>query len=192
MGRRTVLDEVGPFEDRFGIAADLEMWIRILRARPIGILGERLVRYRVSPSQWSATYDHMRTEEERFFTIMDHYLAMDGWRQRLDASDLTEYDFHRFDDAIKRAIAYALNGARLRASSLLKQKFPWASLTRPTSRKLRTLVTRELLRLTISHGGHRWMQPVIRRLDPGYAGSRRKGRPFRRRRKATGQARLDP
>jgi hypothetical protein len=63
--RRTVVDEVGPYDERLRYAADRELWSRIARRFPAANLPEYLLRYRVNPWSMTATYDEQRFEGPR-------------------------------------------------------------------------------------------------------------------------------
>ena len=153
MVRRAVWDAVGPFDaDRLDIGSDLDMWIRIIRRFPVGILDERLMRYRVTCKQWSARYKHLRTEPEIHFPIMDHYLAKDYWAPRLSRRDLVEYAFQRRDDDTVRATNWLILGEPTKARSL-RGAFPWRTfLYGIRRRKLRVLLLCALLRAGLGLG----------------------------------------
>lgn len=163
MARRKVLDAVGPFDaEGYDIVADLEMWLRIIRRFPIGILNERLMRYRVGKGQWSSRYRHLRTDREGFFRVMDDYLEKDGWLLKLSPSDLVEYAFHRCDDETFRAANWIIKGNTAKALELLQRPYPWRTLiTSVRRRKLRVLLLRILMRGVLSIGA---VQPLARLL----------------------------
>jgi len=152
MVRREVLEAAGPFKpERYDIGADVEMWLRIVRRFPIGILNERLMRYRHFRKQWSRRYRHLRTTRDVFFDIMDEYLEKDGWLQKLPPSDLVEYAFHRCDDNTTRAANLLILREVTAARELLQGSYPWRSLlTRFRRRKLRVLVLRALMRAALA------------------------------------------
>lgn len=147
MTRRKTLEVVGLFNpEKYGIGADLEMWIRILRKFPVGILNERLMRYRVGRNQWSNRYNYLRTDPEASFFVLDDYLEQDQWLQRLSPTDLVEYTFHRCDDNTFRAANWVIRGNTPNALELLKQPYPWRTLlTNIQRRKLRVLLLRMLI-----------------------------------------------
>jgi glycosyltransferase involved in cell wall biosynthesis len=147
MARREVLDAVGPFDaETYDIAADVDMWIRIVRRFPIGILNERLMYYRAGGGQWSTRYNYLRTDQDWFFVIMDRYLAEDQWRDRLDVGALREYAFHQCDDETFRAINWLFKGDPDRAAELLRHGFCGAAFwRRPTLPKIRLLALRTVL-----------------------------------------------
>jgi glycosyltransferase involved in cell wall biosynthesis len=144
MARRGVFDEVGLFDaETYDIAADVDMWIRIVRRFPIGVLDEHLMTYRVGGGQWSSRHNYLRTDQELFFSIMDRYLEVDGWRDRLKGDDLLEYRHHRCADETFRALNWLIRGDRARALALLPAGYPWAALAaKPSVRKLRLLALR--------------------------------------------------
>lgn len=151
MARREVLLEAGAFDgERYRIAADLDMWLRILRRHPVGVLADRLVNYRRSKEQQSSKYRRMRTTPDEFFAIMDRYVELDGFNVRLEPADRREYEFHRFDDAIFRAANLVILGRPDEAQPLLSLGFPWPSLVlRPRRRKVRVLLVQSTSRLLL-------------------------------------------
>lgn len=152
MVRREVLDAVGPFNpERYDIGADLEMWLRIARRFPIGILNERLMRYRHFPKQWSNRYKHLRTTRDVFFDVMEEYLEKDGWRPKLSRSDLVEYAFYRCDDNTTRAANLLILGEVPAARELLQDSYPWRTLLESfRRRKLRVLLLRALMQAALA------------------------------------------
>lgn len=76
--RRAVYDEVGLFDDRYDLRADLDLWLRIARRSPIGLLEEHLVAYRYGHDNSSARYDRLRTAPELTFAVLDRHLAEGG------------------------------------------------------------------------------------------------------------------
>src|SRR5665647_61376 len=76
MTRRETIDAVGVFDpQRFESAADIDLWLRMARWRPVGIIDEPLHRYRVSPHQESARIYRLRTHLGHFYWVLDHYLS---------------------------------------------------------------------------------------------------------------------
>jgi glycosyltransferase involved in cell wall biosynthesis len=162
MTRRCVLEAVGPFDaERYDIVADVDMWIRIVRRYPVAILNERLMRYRVGKGQWSKRYNRLRTEQERYFSVMDHYLHADQWLRKLGRTDLIEYRFHRCDDETVRAANLVIRGDPLAARALLRKRYPWRTLfVNLRRRKLRVLLLRTLMRAGLRLG----LAPSLARL----------------------------
>lgn len=169
MAQRAVFESVGGFRPEvYAIGTDLEMWLRIARHHPVAILDERLIRYRKGRQQWSARYQHERTEPDRFFQVMDEYLAYDGARERLTAGDLTEYAFHRADDATFRAANLVRKGDASGARALLEaHPFPWRTLLagRPR-RKLRNLVLRSMIHAGVALRAVQPLSTVLSHIGP--------------------------
>ncbi len=164
MGRREIFREVGLFSSEFSIAGDFEMWLRILTRYPVAILDEWLMGYRRGDSQVSHSYQNLRTFEEHFFPIIDHYLTLTELPKGRGAIIWTEYAFHRCDDETFRAANWIIKGDQDAASGLLRRPFPWRTLGIPTAdlrwRKVRVL----LLRLVMLAGLRLNLTGTLRRL----------------------------
>jgi cellulose synthase/poly-beta-1,6-N-acetylglucosamine synthase-like glycosyltransferase len=104
MVRTAVYEDVGPYRDcEYRNNADLEMWLRIARKYPIGVLEEYLFRYRYGHGNSAQRHRHMRTEPERYFLMMDRYLG-EGDRAIATADALAAYEAHRAEDGLMRAV----------------------------------------------------------------------------------------
>jgi hypothetical protein len=169
MVRREVFRTVGPFRpERYDIGTDLEMWLRLVRSYPIAIIDERLFRYRRGPHQWSSRYLVGRTEPDVFFRVMDEYLAMDGWADKLTAGDLAEYEFHRGDDATLCAANLVRQGTPDAALAMLRaHPFPVRTLLAGhLRRKVRNLVLRAMIRGGVALRASRSLSFVLERIGP--------------------------
>lgn len=169
MTRRSVLDTVGYFApERWGIAADAEMWLRIARRFRIAILDEPLIGYRKGRHQWSARYRRLRTERDRLFAVIDHYMGEDGWRDRLRPEDLTEYEFQQCDDDTYRAANFLIQGDAGAARQLLRTRaYPWRTLLAGIRRrKVRLLALRAAMLGSLSLGAKRPLAHVLQRIGP--------------------------
>ncbi len=169
MARRSTIEAVGPFDAmRYDVAADLDMWIRILRRQPVCLVPEHLISYRHSKQQWSSRYNHLRVTQELYFDIMDRYLGADGWTERLEARDLTEYAFHRCDDDTRIAGNWVIRGDMDRAKAALAAPFPWRTfLTSVRRRKLRVLLMRAILSAGLAVGASRLLARLLVRTEYG-------------------------
>lgn len=109
MVRASVHRDIGVYRDQeFLNTSDLEMWLRIARKYSIGVLEDRLFRYRYGHGNSAQRYHQLRTEPERYFRIVDLYLAEDG-RAAATPAALRAHEAHRSEDALMRAIrAYIL------------------------------------------------------------------------------------
>jgi glycosyltransferase involved in cell wall biosynthesis len=122
--RAAVYADVGPYRGEvFGIASDLEMWVRIARRHPVAVLPEFLFRYRYGHENLSKEYAHLRTEQERFFKVMDHYLD-EGDRRHATAEAMAAYEAHRAEDRLMRAVNHYILGQRGEARALLGEVKP--------------------------------------------------------------------
>ena len=116
-----VYRDVGVFRDKeFLNSSDLEMWLRIARKYPIGILEEYLIQYRHGHRSSSKRYHHLRTGQERYFHIMDLSLE-DGGRAVATPDSLAAYEAHRSEDRLMRAINYYILNQRKESQEILSQ-----------------------------------------------------------------------
>jgi hypothetical protein len=116
--RASVYRELGGYDEEFKNTADIEMWLRIVRAYPIGILEQHLLRYRRGHGSSSERYHQVRTEPFRFFRIFDLELEA-GARQVATARALHAYEAHRAEDTLMRAVNYYILGERRGARAAL-------------------------------------------------------------------------
>lgn len=169
MARRSTLEAVGAFDaQRYDVAADLDMWIRILRRQPVCLVPEHLIRYRHSKQQWSSRYDRLRVTQELYFDIMDRWLAEDGWDGRLAERDLVEFAFHRCDDRTRNAGNWVIRGDLERARRALDEPFPWRTfLMGVRRRKLRVVLMRAFLRAGLALGASGLVAKTLMRTEYG-------------------------
>jgi len=154
MLRRSAFDAVGGFDqERFGIAADLDMWVRLSLDGPLVLVHEYLMGYRHYTAQWSKQYERMRTEPEMFFAVMDRHLSRPGVRALVSSEALKAYHVWRVQDEAERAANAYVLGDRQKAVALLN-----SSLVRPllrTTRRAqvaRVLALRTLVRAAAATG----------------------------------------
>jgi glycosyltransferase involved in cell wall biosynthesis len=110
MVRASVYRDVGVYRDeQFRNTSDVDMWLRIARAYPIGVLEEHLLRYRFGHGSSAQRYHYLRTDPNRYFAIMDLHLA-EGGRALASSEGLRAHEAHRSEDALICAInAYILD-----------------------------------------------------------------------------------
>jgi glycosyltransferase involved in cell wall biosynthesis len=119
--RASAYRAVGPYRDEeFRNNADLEMWLRLARRYPIGIVEEYLFRYRRGHGGSAERHRHLRTDQERHFRIMDLYLG-DGDRALATPEALAAHEAHRAQDSLMRAISLYILGKLEQAGSLLHE-----------------------------------------------------------------------
>jgi glycosyltransferase involved in cell wall biosynthesis len=154
MFRRAAFESVGGFDQTgFGIAADLDMWVRLSLEWRIGLVHEYLMAYRHYAAQWSKQYERMRTEPELFFSIMDLHLSRLGIRSLVTDEALTAYRVWRSKDDTECAVNAYMIGDRQRALALLRDASA-VPLIRSShvSAVARVLALRTVLRLAAASG----------------------------------------
>lgn len=129
MARRSVYQEQiqGWRGELFGSAADLDVWLRMARCGPVGILPEPLMRYRVSHLQFTAQV-RLQTTRADFFRVTDFYLALGDVRATLSERDWRNAARLERRDQIMRAVNLYIGGKAPEARSLLKAVLCWDSV----------------------------------------------------------------
>ncbi|MDQ6888161.1 MAG: glycosyltransferase [Gemmatimonadota bacterium] len=106
MVRAAVHRDVGVYrQDRYGIASDLDMWLRIARRYPIAVLESHLMKYRHFHGNASQQYNHLRIAPDNYFTILDERLDA-GDRRLATRQALVNYEAHRSEDRLMAAISH--------------------------------------------------------------------------------------
>jgi GT2 family glycosyltransferase len=124
MVRASVYRELGVYRgDEFQIASDLEMWARISRRYPIGILPYYLMKYRHGHGNSTQQYYKLRTESERYFRIMDEHLEAGGRTLALSES-LAAYEAHRAEDQLMVVVNLYILDRREEARMMLANMNP--------------------------------------------------------------------
>jgi glycosyltransferase involved in cell wall biosynthesis len=119
-----VYRRVGLYRDQeFRNNADLEMWLRIARHYPIGIIEQHLLRYRHFHDSSSRRYHHLRTDPERHFRILDLYLD-EGGRELATPRALAAHEAHRAEDRLMLAVSSYILGRSSEALTWLSQVRP--------------------------------------------------------------------
>ncbi len=169
MARREVLADVGPFDpEHWDIVADQEMWLRLIRRYPVGVLNERLLRYRHGEWQWSRRWKHLRTQPDRALDVMELFLEKDNWRARLRPADLVELHYQRCDDATTRAANAVILGEAPLARKLLQGRYPYSALLNNIRRrKVRVLLLRGLMKTALAFGATRPLGRLLRWTEYG-------------------------
>lgn len=180
MTRQETLEAMGRFDYQFVSAADLDLWLRMARWRPIGIIDEPLHLYRISAGQGSAQMEKSRTYEAHWFIVMDRYLAISEVRSLVRPDALTFYEMQRSIDRVRRAMILLVQGQTDTARSLLDSARPWRYLflARRRPYRLGQLTIGMALWLSSRLGlarwagqiAHRMFQQVHRRQQPAHRG----------------------
>ena len=114
--RRDVYEELGPYAVDYGLRGDLDMWLRIARRHPVGLIREHLLNYRVADHNESRRYAYLRTEPDLLYTVLDQRLA-DGDRSLAEPGALAAYEAHRAADCCSRRATHTCSGAELDSAS---------------------------------------------------------------------------
>jgi glycosyltransferase involved in cell wall biosynthesis len=124
MVRAAVYRDVGPYhQDEFRNNADLDMWLRIARKYPLGILEEHLFRYRWGHENSSRRHRRLRTDVDRHFAIMDRHLEA-GARALARSDALDAYEAHRTEDRLLRTVSLYILRENDEARALLDRARP--------------------------------------------------------------------
>ncbi len=143
--RREVYESVGPFDESFGLRGDLDMWLRIARTYPIGIVDAYLTRYRWGHDHESSRYEHLRREPELSFAVIDRELALATTSVSRDA--VRAYEARRAEDLlVVAANLYVLDMATAARSTLSRIKVRRLIVARRSS-AVRQLVVLSALRV---------------------------------------------
>jgi GT2 family glycosyltransferase len=120
MVRREIYDRVGPYDERFDLRADLDMWLRIARRAPVAVIDEHLMSYRWGHSNSSARYDRLRTSPELSFSVVDAALASGG-SDVASPKALHAYEARRAHDLLIVSANLYASGRPAEARALLEQ-----------------------------------------------------------------------
>ena len=149
MVRASVYEDVGRYgADEFDIASDLEMWLRIARKYSIGVLPQYLLRYRHGHGNWTQTYYHVRTEEEKHFRILDKYLD-GGGRTLATSKALAAHEAHRAEDNLMVAINHYIVGNNNEARKALSKVGARRILASPVVQRGRLLLLLSVLHVLL-------------------------------------------
>jgi GT2 family glycosyltransferase len=152
-----VYRDVGLYrQDRYRNTADLDMWLRIARRYPIGLLEEHLYQYRHFHGNSSERYHHLRTDPGRAFVILDDYLA-DGARSVAHPPSLRSYEAHRAEDALHRSVSHYILAQRSEARMVLADVEPGVLLGSARVQRLRLLVLWGLLHVLLRLPRSQWI-----------------------------------
>ena len=105
MTKRSVIDRVGVFNcNKYKTASDIDLYLRMTKVGPIGIIDEPLHKYRISNQQGSALIFYQRTFLAHFFNVLDDYISIPDSNEIIQADALSVYNLLRASDQISCAI----------------------------------------------------------------------------------------
>ena len=108
--------------ETYKTSADLDVWLRILKERPVVIIDRPLLRYRLTASSYSYNLARTRTWRLDLFLVMDDYVknaapGLLSWADRLN------YELQELKDNVNRAFVCLLQGKRVEGLKLLSGLF---------------------------------------------------------------------
>ena len=105
MTKREIIDRVGRFEwEKYKSASDIDLYLRMAKLGPIGVIDEPLHKYRISNQQGSAQIFYQRTFVAHFFNVVDYYISMPNVKEIIQKDALSVYRMQRAADQIHCAI----------------------------------------------------------------------------------------
>lgn len=89
---------------RYKTSADLDVWLRLARLGPIGVITEPLMKYRVSQASFSVRETKRRLDPHDLFLVLDALKDDEYARSFLGAREYDGYEFLRFKDLALRSL----------------------------------------------------------------------------------------
>ena len=96
--------------DLYKSATDIDVWFRFAKTKPIGLLPERLINYRLSQNSFSFRRLKTRVEPLDIFLVLDDHVQADDVVPYLNDSDYNNYKFLKFRDRVVIERNCILNG----------------------------------------------------------------------------------
>jgi len=151
--------------EMFGSSADLDVWLRMSLAGPIGIIPEKKMRYRISSQQGSAQL-RLNVDRAPFFKVIDYYLGQERVTASLTRKDWVHYQRLEQRDRVMRAtnalVAKQPSTAIALCPSLISVAMIGAALQ--TRRGKVVFALGMFIKLTIALRLHDWSSSVLLRL----------------------------
>ena len=105
MSKREIIDRVGVFNwEKYATASDIDLYLRMAKIGPIGVIDEPLHNYRISDQQGSAQIFYQRTFLAHFFNVLDYYISKPDVLEIIQKESLSLYRMRRAADQIRCAI----------------------------------------------------------------------------------------
>jgi glycosyltransferase involved in cell wall biosynthesis len=119
--RRECWSKAGRLDaETFELACDTEFWIRLAGIGPIGVLNERLVRYRLNPGQGSAAgqkiYHYRRWPS---LLVLEAYLEKTEIKSKITVNDYAHFAVKQAVDNLRIALNFMKDDLRTEAKSIL-------------------------------------------------------------------------
>jgi glycosyltransferase involved in cell wall biosynthesis len=105
MTKREIIDRVGVFNwKKYATASDIDLYLRMAKVGPLGVIDEPLHKYRISDQQGSAQVFYQRTFLSHFCNVLDDYISMPDTVEIVQKSSLSLYRMQRAADQIRCAM----------------------------------------------------------------------------------------
>jgi glycosyltransferase involved in cell wall biosynthesis len=149
MVRASTYEQVGPYRSRdYAAHADFEMFLRIARAGPVGVLPEHLFMYRWGHGNIDQTGRLVQQDPHPFFSIMNEHLAA-GAAELATTDALRAYAAHTAEDQLMRAVNQYILGKLPAGRTLLNQIRITRLVGSPRVQRLRLAALFALLHLAM-------------------------------------------
>jgi glycosyltransferase involved in cell wall biosynthesis len=126
MSKRELIDRVGVFNwDKYATASDIDLYLRMAKHGPIGVIDEPLHKYRISSLQGSELIARNRITLFDFFHVMDVYLSNPKEKQVAQPQSLTFYELNRFSNLLTCTMNLLAQGNRIEARVRLHDALRW-------------------------------------------------------------------
>lgn len=146
MVRADLYREVGSFrDDAFGHAADLDMWLRLARLRPLAVLDDQLFGYRHTADSVDRTYARERREIDLGFRVIERHLEETGYEPPDEA--WAAFLAHLQEDRLLLAARDYIRRDKRRMDRRLREVDLGALARAPGIRRFRLLLIYGLLRV---------------------------------------------
>jgi glycosyltransferase involved in cell wall biosynthesis len=100
--------------------SDLDVWLRIAKSHMIGFIPNRLIRYRLSSTQGSASLLRERKFRSHLFLVLDYYLSKKWVNSFLLDKDFINFERLKKSDKAVRAVNLYLNNKIHKAYNLAR------------------------------------------------------------------------
>ena len=105
MSKREIIDRVGVFNwEKYATASDIDLYLRMAKVGPIGVIDEPLHKYCISNQQGSAQIFYQRTFLAHFFNVLDDYILRPEVLEIIQKDSLSLYRMRRAADQIRCAM----------------------------------------------------------------------------------------
>ena len=129
MSTREIIDRVEGFNwEKYATAADIDLYLRMVKVGPIGVIDEPLHKYRISNQQASAQFFHQRTFLAHFFNVLDDYISMPAVERVIQKDSLSLYRMRRAADQTRCAVNMLVQGKVAEAQTTLIQALKYAHI----------------------------------------------------------------